>query len=151
MNRARLGHVGERSPGQARRCPRTISARDAAARLAFLACLAIIALLSIVPGQLRPHTGLHGRLEHTMAYAVAGFFLGLAYSGRNKRLLAFMGVAALSFLLELFQLYVPERSSNVLDAFASDAGLFAGLMVTMVGELLFARKAVSGGLRKIDK
>jgi hypothetical protein len=52
-------------------------------RILAILCLFAILLLSLVPGDYRPHTQiLPGGLEHVAAYTLAAFFLGLAYHGR---------------------------------------------------------------------
>lgn len=97
------------------------------ARPLFWLCLTIITVLSLVPGELRPHTGMHGRMDHAIAYAGTGIFMAIGYVSMRQRLAGIIGVAALSVLFEFLQLYVPGRSSNILDALASSAGLTAGV------------------------
>jgi hypothetical protein len=52
----------------------------------------IIAILSLVPGNLRPHTVLPGPLEHTLAYALTGAALAFGYRGIDFRFLCLGGL-----------------------------------------------------------
>ena len=108
------------------------------ARPVAIACVAAIAVLSLVPGAERPHTGLPGRAEHFIAYAGTGVFIALGYVGRRQRVLAWTGLAAASCLFELLQNFVPGRSPSLYDALASASGLTCGMAV---GVLLTAALA----------
>ena len=114
------------------------------AALAFYVCLLIIAILSLVPGHQRPHTGMSGRLEHAMAYAGTGLLMTLGYATARARIRGFTGVVFLSFVFETLQIWIPGRASNILDALASDAGLTVGVLA---GWLLTrsAREATTAG------
>src|ERR1039458_8857957 len=67
----------------------------------------VIAILSLVPGNLRPHTVLPGPLEHTLAYALTGAALAFGYRGMDFRLLCLVGLSAGSVVLEILQAFVP--------------------------------------------
>ncbi len=97
------------------------------ARLVAFACVAAIAVLSLVPGAERPNTGLPGRAEHFIAYAGTGFFVALGYVGWRYRLIAWIGLAAASGLFEILQNFVPGRSPSLFDALASTGGLTCGM------------------------
>ena len=95
--------------------------------LAWLCVLAII-MLSLVPGSLRPHTMASGRFEHFLAYACAGLLFGLAYHSLRERVTMWVGLAAVSGILEILQRLIPGRSPSILDALASTSGLTLGLL-----------------------
>ena len=99
------------------------------AALIFWICLLIITVLSLVPGDQRPHTGFSGQLEHAAAYAGTGLFMMLGYSTLRARSIGYLGVVFLSFNFELLQAHIPGRSSNIADALASDAGLTVGVVI----------------------
>ncbi|MBI3275827.1 MAG: hypothetical protein HYZ60_07795, partial [Methylocystis sp.] len=92
------------------------------------ACVVAIAVLSLVPGALRPHTILPGWAEHFVAYAGTGFFFALGYSDWRQRLFAWIGLAIASGVFEILQEVAPERSSSLFDAVASACGLTFGLI-----------------------
>jgi VanZ family protein len=96
--------------------------------LACLGCLSI-AVLSLVPGYLRPHTGAPGSIEHFAAYLLVSgaFALGL----RSERLilavaLALMGAAG---LFELIQIDIPGRNPGLTGFMASSIGVWMGLVL----------------------
>ena len=60
------------------------------------ACVVAIAILSLIPGDNRPHTGLPGRGEHFIAYAGAAFLFTPGYRGLHQRILALIGLAIAS-------------------------------------------------------
>lgn len=92
------------------------------------ACMLAIAVLSLVPGAERPHTGLPGRAEHFVAYAGTGIFLAMGYLGSRQRLLAWTGLAIASGAFEILQGFVAGRSPNQYDVVASVAGLTLGFV-----------------------
>ena len=55
------------------------------ARLAAWAGILAITVLSLVPGQERPHTGLSGLTEHFLAYACTGFAISFGYLRLRER------------------------------------------------------------------
>src|ERR1017187_7721824 len=67
----------------------------------------MIAILSLVPGNLRPHTVLPGPLEHTLAYALTGAALACGYRRMDFRLLCLVGLSAGSVVLEILQVFIP--------------------------------------------
>jgi hypothetical protein len=78
-------------------------------RLAGLLAIASIGVLSVVPGQLRPHVLASGQLEHFGAYCVAGFILGFGYFGRFPLLALAVGLSIYSGILEVAQLFIHSR------------------------------------------
>jgi len=95
-------------------------------RVLFAACCMTIAVLSLLPGDLRPHSGAPGPVEHVFAYAGTGFVLGLAFRSKRERLIAWMSLALFSGVFEILQNFVPDRGPKLLDALASTAGLTLG-------------------------
>jgi hypothetical protein len=97
----------------------------------------IIAILSLVPGNLRPHTVLPGPLEHTLAYALAGAALAFGYRGMDFRLLCLVGLGAGSVVLEILQASIPGRSPSAVDVVASSSGAALGMLLGAVLWKLF--------------
>jgi hypothetical protein len=92
-------------------------------------CIAIIIILSLLPGGERPHTGLSGKLEHIIAYAGTGVFAAIGYQLARQRLAFWLAMVILSFMLELLQQYVPGRGPSIYDALSSSSGLTIGLLI----------------------
>jgi VanZ family protein len=88
-----------------------------------------IAVLSLVPGSLRPHTPLPGPLEHMTAYALSGAAFAVARTQMRFRLSMFVGMTAAAFVFEALQILVPGRSAAVSDAIASSSGAALGLLI----------------------
>jgi len=110
------------------------------ARALAWACVVVIAVLSLVPGEVRPHTGLPGRAEHFIAYAGTGLVFALGYFGLLQRMLALIGLAIASGAFEVLQNFVPGRSPNFLDALASTSGLAFGLLSGAILSVLVSRR-----------
>ncbi|MGA8170765.1 MAG: hypothetical protein WB816_08040 [Methylocystis sp.] len=89
----------------------------------------MIAVLSLVPGELRPHTFLPGKAEHFIAYAGAGFLPAFGYWSSRERILGWLGLSVASGGFELLQNFVPLRSPSVWDAFASAGGATFGVLL----------------------
>jgi VanZ family protein len=87
-----------------------------------------IAVLSLVPGQERPHTGLSGETEHFLAYACTGLVSSFAYLRSRERVLIWAGLAGASIAFEVLQNWIPGRIADVPDAIASTLGVTAGLL-----------------------
>jgi VanZ family protein len=88
-------------------------------RIATWLCVALLIVLSLVPGQDRPHTGLQGHSEHFIAYAGTGMIAMLSY---RRALWTIVGLTLLSGILEVLQNFVPGRTPAVMDAIFSSAG-----------------------------
>jgi VanZ family protein len=98
-------------------------------RLALGSCLVAIIVLSLVPGEARPHTGAPGEFEHFMAYMGTGLFIAARYRSLRPRLILWAATAALSFVLEFVQIFVPGREPDIFDALASSSGLTLGVVL----------------------
>lgn len=97
----------------------------ALARPAAWACVAALAVLSLLPREDMVRTGAAGWMEHAVAYAgtMAMFAIGhRARLGLARPALALCGYAA---LLELAQHLSPGRSPALRDALAGTAGAIA--------------------------
>jgi len=97
------------------------------ARLLAIACTIAILYLSLVPGELRPQSGASGHFEHFMAYAGTAFFYALGTHMRQRIALA-IALALLSGLLEIAQLYIPNRTGEWPGFAASSLGALAGFV-----------------------
>ena len=96
-------------------------------------CLACIALLSLVPGPLRPHTGLPGQKEHFLAYFLTALVLGSKPREQlSYRASVAAALCAYAGVLETLQIWVPGRSAQLIDFAASSGGAIGGVVVSAV-------------------
>ena len=128
-------HRQTAAPGVPAGKPRPAPQRTPFARPLFFLALATIAVLSLAPGESRPHTGLPGPAEHFAAYAGAGILLTFSYVMTRQRLVGLLGLAAASGVFELLQHFSPGRHPSVYDALASTSGAGFG---AAAGAALFA-------------
>ena len=95
--------------------------------------IVLIVLLSLVPGDVRPHTGAPTISEHIAAYLGAGALLGLGYGGTTRsNFLLWSLLLLLAGTLETLQMFVPGRNPRVLDFLASGAGASFGVLVGLL-------------------
>jgi VanZ family protein len=102
-------------------------------RLAAVAVVLTICVLSLIPGHYRPHTAVPSQLEHVAAYVVAASALFLAFSDRLPLFRIVLLLTAYGALLELCQLGIPGRNFRVVDVAADFFGALLGvLMITFI-------------------
>ena len=97
-------------------------------QLAAWGAIVTIAVLSLVPGELRPHTGAAGYLEHVAAYVITAMLLSLVYY-RCSRIVIVAPLSLYAASLEFAQLYVSGRSASVLDWIAGSLGSLIGAAI----------------------
>jgi VanZ family protein len=105
-----------------------------ALRIVALVSLIAICVLSLVPGEYRPHTIiLPSVFEHVAVYTVAGLSVGLAYAGRLSSIRLILVLTAYGALLELCQLWIPGRHGQTIDIAADFAGASTGVYINRFG------------------
>lgn len=85
----------------------------------------VIVVLSLVPGDERPHTGFSGNMEHFVAYAGTAGITALGFR-RLPPLWIALPFCIASALFELAQFYIPGRSPGLDNWLASSLGALAG-------------------------
>jgi VanZ family protein len=98
------------------------------------ACVAAIIVLSLVPGDERPHTGLAGQIEHALAYFGTAVFLALGFRTMRDRVAVISLLVGLAAVLELIQRMIPGRHAQFIDWFASSLGAAAGVLAIILLE-----------------
>ncbi|MFO0993123.1 MAG: hypothetical protein U1E67_14455 [Hyphomicrobiales bacterium] len=100
----------------------------------------LIAILSLVPGYLRPHTGAPGSFEHFAAYLmVAGAFaMGLRSERSILVVVALLMLAA--GLFEIAQIDIPGRNPGLTGFVSSSLGAWAGMLLASVYHMLAGRR-----------
>jgi VanZ family protein len=88
----------------------------------------VIIVLSVVPGQNRPHHEPRGEFDHLVVYLVASVVLGIGYSDRKTQTKLVLFLVLLSGLLEVFQLWIPGRHSELAGFLASSSGAALGMI-----------------------
>jgi VanZ family protein len=86
--------------------------RRAAAAIALVAWIAV-AVLSLVPGHDRPHTGIPGDLEHALAYALTALATSIGWP-RTRGVAVVLALTTMSGAFEVCQLWIPGRGASAL-------------------------------------
>ncbi len=108
-------------------------------RLTGWGAVILIAVLSLVPGEDRPHVLGPGMYEHFAAYSMTSSVLLLGYRGRLYAFLITIFLSALSGIFEILQLWIPGRTSQFSDFLVSSLGAIAGVVVISVALWLRGR------------
>ena len=96
------------------------------------ACVVAIVVVSLVPGDARPDTGLPGQIDHIIAYCGTAGLLGLGYPAAKSRFGMIVMLISLAATLEVAQRWIPGRHSQFIDFAASVAGTCLGMLAAMV-------------------
>jgi VanZ family protein len=104
------------------------------ARIAAWSLATAIAVLSVVPPNLRPETGAPHDVEHFLIYSATGLAFGLGYDRKHGLLAILLLIFAGS--IEIAQLFVPGRharlSDFIVDAFAMCVGLMIVSLISRI-------------------
>lgn len=103
---------------------------------------AMIVVLSLLPAQTRPHTGVGGEYEHWIAYAVVGGAFAVGYFATRARLFAGFALMATAATLELLQNFIPGRTPELAGFLASSLGAWFGIFQVAL-TAFFQRKPTS--------
>jgi VanZ family protein len=98
------------------------------ARAIGLACVVVLVILSVLPAEDRPHTGVAGQNEHVIAYFGTAVFLALGFRTMRARMATVSLLVGLAAVLELIQRLVPGRHSQLIDWVASSSGAILGVL-----------------------
>lgn len=95
-------------------------------RIAFYVGAAVVGVLSLVPGQALPSTGISDKVEHLLAYIALGLVGGATARNGHRAMLSILGVIAFGIAIEFLQLFAPGRYAEIGDAAADAAGAVIG-------------------------
>ena len=101
-------------------------------RMVGWACIVAIVVVSLVPGDTRPDTGLPGQIDHIISYCGTAGLLGLGYPTAKSRLGMIVMLTSLAATLEVAQRWIPGRHPQFIDFAASVAGTCLGMLAAMV-------------------
>jgi len=96
--------------------------------------IVVIGVLSLLPGDMRPHRGpeIPGQLAHFLAYFMTAGVLALGYRARAHAVKITLWLTLYAALLEIAQLWIPGRISRLIDFGASALGVLAGIGVVLL-------------------
>lgn len=98
-------------------------------------------VLSIVPPQYRPVSGLPSWVEHGVFFTIAGWVFALAYPRSGLTLCAF-GIL-FAALLEAVQLYMPGRHARLGDFLIDAIAMLIGILLSRLLDRMRLRKSTS--------
>jgi VanZ family protein len=105
------------------------------ARMAAWPAVVAIIVLSVVPGSVRPHVLGNDRVEHFIAYLVAGGLFAIGYVRPVQLLSNSVMLTVCAGALECVQLLIPGRHPNPRDFIVSTIGAWIGfLAVVAIGQ-----------------
>src|SRR5215469_4454289 len=123
------------SSARATAVSKTVAARAAAMMFirvaAWLAVLTII-VLSVVPGNLRPHVLGNDYFEHLAAYFIAGGLLAVGFPCPMQQLASWSLLATCAGVLELLQRSIPDRTASIGEFATGVFGAGLGIMAIFV-------------------
>ncbi len=94
--------------------------------------LGFIVLASVVPGDIRPQTGMSGYVEHFLAYAVVAACFALGWRSSLFQAGIVISAFAIADMLETLQSIIPGRSSDTASTLASGAGSLLGVFIAIL-------------------
>lgn len=109
--------------------------------LAYLACLILVAVLSLIPQPEIDAPEGSDKALHLIAYSVIAACAGLGFTSWNRRFLACAAAIGIGILLEIAQATWAGRNGSVADALANTAGVALGLLAAFLVLRLFGARA----------
>lgn len=92
----------------------------------------VIVVLSLLPAQTRPHTGVGGEYEHWVAYALVGGAFAAGYLTRRAWLFVGLALTGSAAVLELLQNFIPGRTTEFTGFLASSLGAGFGIFLVVL-------------------
>jgi VanZ family protein len=99
-----------------------------------------IAVVSLVPGEFRPHSGMSAHFEHFTAYGLTAAVLAQAYAGRVGAVTLLACLTIYAGVLESAQLWIPGRHAAISDFAVSSLGILTGIAFITLIERIFRRR-----------
>ncbi len=100
------------------------------AKTAFFVGLVAVIVLSLLPQETLPETGMWDKLNHALAYGVLAVVGGFGFKGWLSLLMVGIGLVLLGAGLELAQSVIPDRDGSITDALANFVGIAIGSVAT---------------------
>ena len=109
-------------------------------RIVFFVGVVAVIVLSVIPQEAKPATGLSGKMNHIMAYAALTVAGGMAYRGGWALAILALGLVLMGAGLELIQAVLPSRSASGYDALANAVGMALGSTVVLSAAFVLKRR-----------
>lgn len=101
-------------------------------RIIGVLALILIAGLSLVPGELRPHTDAPKQYEHFVAYFAAAIILSFGFGKNRSPLIVALFLSVYAAALEMAQIGIPARDGNFYDFVVSSTGAINGCFLAWI-------------------
>lgn len=105
------------------------------ARAIFLASVAGVSVLSLVPQREVPQFGIGDKIEHFGAYAGLALLGALAFPRGRGPIHVPLFLILMGIILEFLQQFSPDRAPDVADAVADALGVAAGGLVALLPDV----------------
>lgn len=96
------------------------------------ACVVLLAILSLTPGQWQARTWFPGSVEHFVAYCGTAAILVLGARSTRSPALVIVGLVVFSAVMEVLQHFSPGRDAEVIGFVASSLGAAFGAILASV-------------------
>ena len=106
----------------------------------WLAILGLV-ILTVVPANDRPVSGLEHHWEHFVAFALAGLLFGLAHVGNLR--LQYLGAILFTLALELSQIPLPTRHARLEDFVVDALGACLGIASALAFRYLMKNRSAA--------
>jgi VanZ family protein len=120
-------------------------------RLAAWACVVLLAVLSLLPGEEMIRTGLNSRIEHVIAYLGTMLLVGAAYGLRLGLFRLAVMLIAYAGVLEIGQIFSPGRHASVFDFAASSSGVIVGAIAFQLAYAVLRDTPIGRELRRANQ
>ena len=99
-----------------------------------------VAWLSLAPQDVVPGVDIWDKLAHFLAYTVLALCGGFDFS--VHRIGVTLGASLIPYgcIMEIAQIYIPERSGSIADAIADGLGVLAGMVIARNLRRCFTRR-----------
>ena len=97
-------------------------------RVAFIGCIISLAILAWMPAKAMTRTVLGGHTEHFIAYLGTAVLMGLAYRKRPRLVAQCILLIMYAVILEVGQVYAPDRHPSLEDLAFSSTGVMVGAL-----------------------
>ena len=101
-------------------------------KLVFWCAVIAVGVVSLLPRDALPETGMWDKLEHAATYAILCVIGVVSYPRRRTRLALLIGLAVYGIALESLQSFVPGREASIADVIANVFGVVIGFAASML-------------------
>jgi hypothetical protein len=114
-------------------------------RVLGLSCVAVLGILSLIPGADVPRTGAPHVVEHFIAYSMTALLLGLAYRDGKARLNIALALILFAGAMEVAQFWALDRGPYLRDWLGGCIGAGVGIAVAAFVDRHLLSKSLQEG------